>query len=76
MQNLSSCQFNKYFVISSVNKACPHAVRRRFFDLGFTHGQKVKKVRSSLLGKVILVEIRGYLLSVRSSLAKFLEVEE
>ena len=32
-------------------------------------------MRSSLLGKVILVEIRGYLLSVRSSLAKFLEVE-
>lgn len=75
MQNLCSCRFGKYYILSSVSKDCPQNVRRRFFDLGFTCGQRIRKVRSSLLGKVILVEIRGYLLSVRSSLAKFLEVK-
>ncbi len=41
---------------------------RRFFELGLTVGEKVKIVATSLQKKVFLLEIRGYLLSVRASL--------
>lgn len=43
-------------------------VLRRFMELGFTVGEKVKIVSTSLQKKVFLIEIRGYLLSVRASL--------
>ncbi len=48
---------------------------RRFLELGFTVGQKVKVVSSSLMRKVFLVEIRGYLLSVRRELLNRIVVE-
>lgn len=40
-------------------------VKRRLWELGFTRGQSVRVLEKSLLKKVLLVEIRGYVLSVR-----------
>ncbi len=45
-------------------------IRRRLGDLGFTEGQNVRLVRKSLLGKVYLIELRGYTLSVRKDILK------
>ena len=75
MLSLVSCDFAKSYKICQIEKDCPSSVRRRLFDLGFTKGQTVKKIQKSLLGKVILVEIRGYLLSIRSSIARSILVE-
>lgn len=75
MLSLVSCDFAKAYSIAQIKKDCPSSVRRRLFDLGFTKGQTVKKIQKSLLGKVILVEIRGYLLSIRSSIARSILVE-
>lgn len=52
------------------------AVLRRFLELGFTVGEKVKIVATSLQKKVFLIELRGYLLSVRAGLLGRIEVLE
>lgn len=52
------------------------AVLRRFMELGFTVGEKVKIVATSLQKKVFLIELRGYLLSVRAELLHRIEILE
>ena len=76
MLSLVSCDFARSYKICQIEKDCPVSVRRRLFDLGFTNGQTIQKIQKSLLGKVILVQLRGYLLSIRSSIANFVMVQE
>ena len=52
------------------------AVLRRFLELGFLVGEKVKVVSTSLAKKVFLIEIRGYLVSIRANLLSRIEVQE
>lgn len=54
----------------------PLKIKRRLLELGLTSGQKVRIVRKSILGKACLIEVRGYLLSLRTSLLSYLIVEE
>lgn len=49
---------------------------RRFLELGLTVGQKVKVVATSLQKKVFLIEVRGYLLSIRTSLLEKVVVSQ
>ncbi len=51
-------------------------VLRRFMELGFTVGERVKIVATSLQKKVFLIELRGYLLSVRAGLLSRIKVLE
>ena len=51
-------------------------VLRRFFELGLTNGEKVRVVASSLAKQVFLLEVRGYLLSVRACLLAKVQVEK
>lgn len=53
-----------------LDKLAPLKIRRRLCDLGFTPGQRVRLVRRSVLGKALLIEIRGYTLSIRSTVAE------
>ena len=41
---------------------------QRLLELGFTQGQRVKIVAKSAMKKAVLLEIRGYLLSIRTSM--------
>ena len=50
-------------------------IMRRFLELGFSVGEKIKIVSTSLQKKVLLIEIRGYLLSVRADLLSRIFVE-
>ena len=50
-------------------------IMRRFLELGFSVGEKIKIVSTSLQKKVLLIEIRGYLLSVRAELLSRIFVE-
>lgn len=58
-----------------IDGAAPLKIKRRLLELGFTSGQKVKVVRKSLLGETYLIELRGYSISMRKELAKYLIVE-
>ena len=44
------------------------AVLRRLLELGLTVGTKVKVVATSLQKKVFLLQLKGYVLSIRTSI--------
>ena len=58
--------------ISGENKK----VVRRFLELGIIKGQTIKILNTSILKKVFLVEIRGYILSVKADLLSYILVEK
>lgn len=70
MITLKKASCRKLYEVVELNKVAPLKIRRRLCDLGLTSGQKVKLVRKSLLGKVLLIEVRGYTLSVRADIAE------
>ncbi|MGN1200768.1 MAG: FeoA family protein [Candidatus Caccovivens sp.] len=74
MKTLSDGQVGKAYKILRYNGA-EDGVLRRFMELGFCSGQSIKIVATSLMKKVFLIEIRGYLLSVRANLLQKIEVE-
>lgn len=51
------------------------SVRRRLMDMGLTRGEKIEMVRPSPLGDPIEYKVRGYLLSLRKSEGRTIEVE-
>ena len=51
-------------------------VIRRFLELGIIKGQAIKILNTSILKKVFLVEIRGYILSIKSDLISYIKVEK
>lgn len=66
MNTLNKAKTNKYYTITGYKGN--DAILRRFLELGFSLGQRVKVVATSLQKKVFLIEIRGYLLSIRAEL--------
>nr|WP_048060705.1 FeoA family protein [Methanothermus fervidus] len=50
--------------------------KSRFFDMGLVPGTKVKVVKRAPLKDPIEIEIKGYLLSLRSEEAQYIEVEK
>ena len=74
MQNLGQVQVNKFTTIIGIVEDAPIKIKRRLLELGLTAGQKVKVLRRSLAGGVLLVEVRGYTLSLRRESAKWIEV--
>jgi len=69
-------KFNKNYVIDGYKKCCPLKILRRLCDLGLIKGEKLRLVRESLFGKVILIEIGGYTLSIQKKIFDFLNLEE
>lgn len=75
MMTLEKCKKSHTYKIEGfVGETDP--VMRRFMELGFSKGEKIKIVSTSLQKKVFLIEIRGYLLSVRASLLNRVQVSE
>lgn len=60
--------------IIGFNPACPTKIKRRLLDLGFIEGTKIRLVRKSMLNKVVLLELRGYVLSLQKKIAEFVEI--
>lgn len=52
-----------------------HKSTLRLCELGFTSGEKVRIVAKSLFGRAMLIEVKGYLLSIRSILLKSVVVQ-
>ena len=64
-------RFEKIVGLSYDNKK----IKQRLLELGFTPRQNIRLVRRSLLGETVLVEIRGYTLSLRKEIAKGILVD-
>ena len=75
MENLTTIKQNKFYKVVGFDDSIEKNILRRFCDFGITKGQKIKVNYKSLLKKVILIEIRGYTLSIKSSLASKVLVE-
>lgn len=74
MITLKDAKLNKYYKISHILGDNLKVVRR-FLELGLVGGQKVRIVNKSILKKVYLIEIRGYLLSIKTSLLNYIILE-
>lgn len=72
---LTSGKLNTSYKIKEISRA-NEKVFRRFLELGLIRGQTIKILNTSILKKVFLIEFRGYLLSVKSSLADYIFVEK
>ena len=74
MLNLTQAKKNKSYVVAGFQNV-PLKILRRLCDLGLTKGQSVCVVSKSLLKKALLIEVRGYLLSLKSDIAKGVIIE-
>ena len=73
MHSLKEGKVNKSYRIVEVKGE--EKVVRRLFELGIFSGQKLYILNKSPLKKVFLVEIRGYVLSIKSTLLSGIMVE-
>lgn len=74
MQTLCEMKRNKIYTIAGYSKNLPPKIFRRLCDLGLTRGEKVSLEARSLLKKVLLISVRGYLLSLKTDIAKGVEI--
>ena len=72
MMSLCDGKVNKTYRVVGVNGQGKET--RRLLELGILAGQPIKILNKSSLKKVYLVEIRGYLLSVKASILKLVQV--
>ncbi len=75
MLKLNECKENKLYTILYVDESLSNKIKRRLYDLGFLTGTNIKILRESLLKKAYLVEIRGYTLCIRNTIAKSIIVK-
>lgn len=75
MLSLSECKKGALCNIVGIAEGSSIKIKRRLCELGLFSGEKVKILQRSALGKVMLIEVRGYVLSLRVEQAKFLLVE-
>ena len=71
MMSLCDGKVNKTYRVVGVNGQGKET--RRLLELGIIAGQPIKILNKSSLKKVYLVEIRGYLLSVKASILKLVQ---
>ena len=74
MKVLADVRIGEWGGIVGYVEEAPLQFKRRLLELGLTPGKKVKVERKSLLGKTVLVQIRGYMLSLRKDLLSFIVV--
>lgn len=74
MKTLFDAKVGEVCTISSVERG-DGKILLRLCELGFSVGQRVRIVAKSAFKQATLVEVRGYLLSVRSSLLKSVEAK-
>ena len=52
------------------------SISRRLTELGFIEGASIKIIQFSVLKKTLLIEIEGYVLSLRSSIGEMIKVKQ
>lgn len=53
-------------------KSIGEKIKKRLLELGFIEGKTIKLLQWSLAGDVLLIELNGYLLSIRKNIAKYI----
>ena len=65
----------KMYQVVGYKKFVDEKVKVRLLEFGFTRGERFVISHKSFFGENVIVEIRGFLLSLRSKFLNFLEVE-
>ena len=73
---LSGLERNSQAIITGYDTALDVKSKRRMLELGFITGKKISVEQISILGDVLLIEINGYLLSLRADIAKHIFVKQ
>lgn len=76
MNNLLDVKQGVYCTINQISEYSSPQIKRRLLDLGFTHGQKVRIIGQSLLKKAYLIELRGYILTLRKDIVSYILIEK
>lgn len=76
MKNMLEIKLRKYVSIVKVSPEAPIKIRRRLLDFGFTKGQRMRTLFKSTLGKDYIVELRGFTLTLRGEILKYILVEQ
>lgn len=72
---LNNCDKNKEYEVLNID--CQQiAIARRLTELGFVENAKVRIIQFSALKKTLLIEIEGYVISLRASVAQYIRVDE
>lgn len=74
MKNLLSVKFGEYVNVDSFDKSTPLKIKRRLLDLGFTKNQRIRTLRKSLIGEAYMVELRGFILTLRRDIVSYILV--
>lgn len=73
--NLNDCEKNVNYQVVEINSR-QTALARRLTELGFVEGARVNIIQFSSLKKTILLELEGYVLSLRASVAEIVKVRK
>ena len=75
MLNVLSVKTGEQREVKEISSDAPFKIKRRLLELGFTKKTKVKVHRKSLLGQAYMVELRGFILSMKKDILRFILVE-
>lgn len=70
VKTLADLSVNESGIIEHITRGNDNKINRRLLELGFVNGEKVKVLNMSILKEVLLVEICGFVLSIRKDVAK------
>ena len=68
-------ELNKLYKVVGYQRPFDEKVLRRLLEFGFTKNTVFKISHVSFLGKSVIVELRGYYLTMRKRFLNFLKVE-
>ena len=76
INTLNSLKINSKATIIGYDKSIDIKTKRRMLELGFVNGKTIMLGSKSFLGDVLLIEINGYLLSLRADIAKHILIKQ
>ena len=68
-------ELNKLYKVVGYEPYADEKVLRRLLEFGFTKNTPFKVSHKSLIGKSVIVELRGYFLTMRKKFLELLKVE-
>lgn len=73
MKTASQLKFGEKVIISNID--CSHPSSRRILEIGFTPGEEIQLINSSIFNDPLAFSIRGTLIALRRNEADCIKVE-
>ena len=73
--SLCDCKIGIEYKIQELSMTLSQKNKMRLLEFGFIKGKKIKLLKKSLLKKTLLVELMGFILSLRADIAESVVVK-